>query len=216
MTNTNQTPIPPQLLSHLRQLAPKRALTVSESMTVAQHQAGRLRELLGVVVPAMPLAWVPELPKLTVEVVPAYKLGEGTSGLTTRKDGRYLIAVNRNTSRTHRRFTLAHELKHLIDYPYARILHAGLGRGDPQSQDHRIERIADHFAAHLLMPTSLVKRAWGKGLQDSRTLSQIFEVSEEAMRIRLDNLGLTGDDELPVATYFRRPNLGPSYLTQAV
>lgn len=212
MTNPDPTPIQPQLLSRLRQLAPKRALTLSESMTVAQLQAGRLRELLGIATAAMPLDWVPHLPKLTVEVVPAYKLGEGTSGLTTRKDGRYLIAVNKNTSRSHRRFTLCHELKHLIDYPYARLWHAGLGYGDPDAQEYRIERIADHFAAHLLMSTSLVKRAWVHGVQNPRTLSRVFEVSEEAMRIRLANLGLTDDDELPAATYFRRSNINPSYL----
>lgn len=213
MTNPDPTPIPPQLLSRLRQHAPKRALTLSESMIVAQHQASYLRELLGITTASMPLDWVPRLPKLTVEVVPAYKLGEDTSGLTTRKDGRYLIAVNKNKSRSHRRFTLCHELKHLVDYPYARILHAGLGYGDPDAQEYRIERIADHFAAHLLMPTNLVKRAWGRGLQDARTLSRVFEVSEEAMRIRLDNLGLTGGDELPAATYFRRAGLDPSFLT---
>jgi Zn-dependent peptidase ImmA (M78 family) len=207
------TPIPPQLLSHVRQLAPKRALTFSESLTVAQHQAGRLRELLDIRAAAMPLDWVPDIPKLTVQVVPAYKLGEETSGLTTRQDGRYFIAINKNKSRAHRRFTLCHELKHLIDYPYARILHAGLGHGDPESQEYRIERIADHFAAHLLMPTTLMKRAWGRGLQDPRMLSQVFEVSQEAMRIRLDNLGLTGDDELPAATYFRRSSIELAYLS---
>jgi Zn-dependent peptidase ImmA (M78 family) len=173
-------------------------------MTIAQYQALRLRELLDVTAAAMPLDWVPELPKVTVQVVAAHKLGEGTSGLTTRKDGRYFIAVNKNRSRTHRRFTLCHELKHLIDYPYARIWHAGLGRGDPDTENYRIERIADHFAAHVLMPTNLIKGAWGQGLQEPRMLSRVFEVSEEAMRIRLDNLGLTNDDELPAATYFRR------------
>lgn len=212
MINPSPTPIPHQLLSHLRQLAPKRALTFSESLTVAQHQAGRLREMLGITSAAIPLDWVPELPKLTVEVVPAYKLGEGTSGLTTRKDGHYLIVVNKNTSRTHRRFTLCHELKHLVDYPYARLWHAGLGYGDPDSQEYQVERIADHFSAHLLMPTSLVKRAWGNGLQEPRMLSRIFQVSEEAMRIRLDNLGLTGDDDLPAATYFRRSSLNSDHL----
>ena len=215
MTNPSPTPIPSQLLSHLRQIAPKRALTFSESLTVAQHQAGRTRELLGISTAAIPLDWVPELPKLTVEVVPAYKLGEGTSGLTTRKAGSYLIAINKNKSRTHRRFTLCHELKHLIDYPYARILHAGLGYGDPDSQEYRIERIADHFAAHLLMPTNLVKRAWGHRLQDPRILCRLFEVSEEAMRIRLDNLGLTGDEELPAATYFRRSSLDIDFVALA-
>lgn len=185
---------------------------MSESLTIAQLQAVRLRELLGVTTAAMPLDWVPELPRVIVQVVPAYKLDEGTSGLTTREAGQYLILVNKNRTRNHRRFTLAHELKHLVDYPYAPIWHAGLGYGDETSERNRIERIADHFAAHLLMPTSLVKRAWGRGLQEPRTLAQIFEVSEEAMRIRLDNLGLTGDDDLPAATYFRRANVDPSHL----
>jgi Zn-dependent peptidase ImmA (M78 family) len=183
-------------------------------MTIAQHQASYLRELLGITTTAMPLDWVPALPRLTVEVVPAYRLGEGISGLTTRRDGSYLIAVNKNRSRSHRRFTLCHELKHLLDYPYARILHARLGYGDPEAQEYRIERIADHFSAHLLMPVNLVKRVWGRGLQDPHALSKVFEVSEEAMRIRLDNLGLTGNDE-PAATYFRRANPDPSHLIPA-
>lgn len=200
-------PHPPQLLARLRQLAPKRALTLSESLTIAQHQAARLRELLGITTPALPLDFVPELPKVSVKVVPAHQLGESTSGLTTRENGHYLILVNKNRPRSHRRFTLAHELKHLIDYPYAPMWHAGLSYGDPDSKPYRIERIADHFAAHLLMPTNLIKRAWMQGLQEPRALSEVFEVSRDAMRIRLDNLGLTGDDDLPVAAYFRRAHL---------
>jgi hypothetical protein len=94
-------------LTRLRQLAPKRALTFSESLTVAIRQTTHLRELLGITAVAMPLDWVPELPKVTVEVVPAYRLDEGTSGLTKRENGRYLIAINKNRARSHRRFTLA-------------------------------------------------------------------------------------------------------------
>jgi Zn-dependent peptidase ImmA (M78 family) len=204
MTSTSSLPVPPRLLAHLRQLAPKRALTASESFAIARLQATRLRELLGITTPDMPLDWVTDVPRLTVVVVPAHQLGDGTSGFTTRKDGRYVIAVNKNTSRTHRRFTLAHEFKHLIDYPYAGIWHAGLGHGEPESRERGIERVADHFAAHVLMPTMLVKRAWFQGVQQPRLLSEVFAVSETAMRIRLDRLGLTGDDDLPAATYFRR------------
>jgi hypothetical protein len=54
-----------------------------------------------------------------------------------------------------------------------------------------------------------MKRAFAHGLQNPKALSQLFEVSEEAMRIRLDNLGLTGADDLPPATYFRHPALRP-------
>lgn len=215
MSKTPEPHVPPQLLAHLRQPVPKRALTYSESLAIASHQALVLRDLLGVVVPAMPLAWVSELKRVTLEVVPAHLLGDGTSGLTTRQNGRYLVRINRNRPRVHRRFTLAHELKHVIDYPYARIWHAGLSPSDPEAERYRIERLADQFAANLLMPSMLVKRAWMKGIQHPRTLAQVFEVSVDAMRIRLDNLGLTGDDDLPAATYFRRAHLDPSYLTQA-
>ena len=207
----NPTP-PPQLLPHLRQLAPKRALTVGESLFIAQRQALAIREWLGIQTSAMPFGWIAELLRVTLEVVPAHTLDDGTSGLTTRQDRQYLIRINKNRPRVHRRFTLAHELKHLVDYPYARIWHAGLGQGDPETERWRIEKISDHFSANLLMPSMLVKRAWVRGLQNPRTLAQVFEVSEEAMRIRLDDLGLTGEDEQPAATYFRRTSLGPSYL----
>jgi Zn-dependent peptidase ImmA (M78 family) len=216
MSHSPEPTIPPQLLAHLRQAVPKRALTVTESLAIAVRQAWAVRELLDIKTPAMPLGWVSELPRVTLEVVPAYQLDDSTSGLTTRQDGRYLIRINKNRPRVHRRFTLAHELKHVIDYPYARLWHAGLGYGDPEAERYRIEKIADHFAANLLMPAMLIKRAWTRGLQSPRTLSAIFEVSVEAMRIRLDTLGLTGDDEQPAATYFRRANFDPSYLTQAV
>ena len=215
MSHAPEPSPPPQLLPHLRQLAPKRALTVGESLAIAQRQALAIRELLDIETPAMPLGWVSELSRVTLEVVPAYQLDDGTSGLTTRRDGRYLVRINKNRPRVHRRFTLAHELKHLIDYPYARIWHAGLGAGDAQTEQWRIEKIADHFAANLLMPSVLMKRAWTRGLQNPRTLAQVFEVSVEAMRIRLDDLGLTGDDELPAVTYFRRANSSLDYLRLA-
>jgi hypothetical protein len=216
MSHAPEITSPPQFLPRLRQLAPKRTLTVGESFAIAQRQAIAVRELLDVQTPAMPLAFVSDLPRVTLEVVPAHTLDDDTSGLTTRRNGRYLIRINKNRPRVHRRFTLAHELKHLVDYPYARLWHAGLGFGDPEAEHWRIEKIADHFAANLLMPAMLIKRAWTRGLQSPRTLSAVFEVSVEAMRIRLDTLGLTGDDDLPAATYFRRANFDPSYLTQAV
>lgn len=214
MSHAPEATLPPNLLPHLRQLAPKRALTVGESLVIAGRQALAIREWLDIQTPAMPLGWVSELPRVTLDVVPAHTLDDGTSGLTTRQDGRYLILINKNRPRVHRRFTLAHELKHLIDYPYARLWHAGLGHGDPQDQGWRIEKIADHFSANLLMPSMQVKRAWTRGLQNPRTLAQVFEVSAEAMRIRLDDLGLTSDDEQPSATYFRRANF--DYLMQGI
>jgi hypothetical protein len=165
-TNTEPA-VPGDLLVQVRKLIPKRALTYGESLNVARVQAAKLRKVLGVKTTAMPLKWITRLPNLRCELVPAHQLGESISGLTTRvKDGDYLIAVNRNNSLTHQRFSLAHEVKHLLDYPYADTLHARLGYGNESLHERHIERICDYFAAHLLMPSTLVKRVWGHGFQD--------------------------------------------------
>ncbi|WP_410671268.1 ImmA/IrrE family metallo-endopeptidase [Amycolatopsis sp. cmx-4-68] len=200
---TQKMVIPNDLLTQLRKLAPKRRLSYGESLAVARLQAGWTRKMLGVTETAMPLEWVATLPQLELEVVPAHRMGEHTSGLTTRRNGRYLIQVNRNNAQVRRRFTLAHELKHVLDYPYARTLHAGLGSGDADRQAQQIERLCDQYAVHLLMPASLVKRAWVQGFQTVSLLAALFRVSEEAMRIRLTTLGLTDEEDRPVATYFR-------------
>lgn len=216
MKNLTQTgPIPHDLLTQLRRLSPKRRLSYGESVTIARLQAAWTRKLLGTTELAMPLEWVATLPNLELEVLPAYRLGEHTSGLTTRRDGRYLIQVNRNNSAARRRFTLAHEFKHVIDYPYARTLHAGLGTGDADRQGQQIEWLCDQYAVHLLMPALLVKRAWTQGLQDVELLARAFRVSVEAMRIRLETLGFSGDEERPVMTYFRGRPMGTDELVCA-
>jgi hypothetical protein len=204
-SKTDDVTVPADLLRQLRKVMPKRALTFGESINVARVQAARLRQALGVDGTAMPLGWVEKLPNLRLELAPAHQLGEGTSGLTTRaKDGDYVIAVNKNNSHSHRRFTLAHEIKHLLDYPYAETLHERLGQGNEQLQERAVERICDHFAAYLLMPSMLVKRAWTTGFQELSVLAGLFRVSEEAMHIRLRTLGFIEDEPRPTATYFRR------------
>lgn len=203
--NTDKATVPHDLLMQVRKVVPKRALTFGESISVARVQAARMRQALGVDGTAMPLGWVEQVPNVRIDLLPAYQLGEGTSGLTTRaKDGDYVIAVNRNNSHSHRRFTLAHEIKHLLDYPYAETLHERLGQGNETLRERLVERICDHFAAYLLMPSMLVKRAWTTGFQDLATLAGLFEVSEEAMHIRLGALGFIDEEQRPVATYFRR------------
>jgi Zn-dependent peptidase ImmA (M78 family) len=209
-TNTQATSnIPAQL----RKLSPKRAQTYGESLTIAKLQALTARKLLGMSAsPKASLEWVLRLPRVRVQVLTAHEVEEITkseaSGFTTKtSDGQYFIGINKNTSHTHRRFSLAHELKHLIDYPYAGMLHANLGRGNTKLQERQIERICDHFAAHFLVPSTLLKQAWARGIQDVPALAALFTVSAEAMQIRLENEGFIDPDPRPIATYFRRSGL---------
>jgi Zn-dependent peptidase ImmA (M78 family) len=115
--------------------------------------------------------------------------------------------VNKNDSHARRRFTLAHELKHLLDYTSAPVIHKGLGYGDPARQAQQIENICNHFAACLLMPRMWLKRAWFNGIQDVTALAGLFGVSEEAMSKRLTFLGFLDDEPRPLRTYFRRETL---------
>ncbi len=64
-----------------------------------------------------------------------------------------------------RRFTLAHEWKHLLDYTTSNVLYRHLGHGNTQQRKHKVERIADHSAACLLMPRTWVKNSLASGIQ---------------------------------------------------
>ena len=210
-TNIN-TDATNSILAQLRKLTPKRALTYGESLTTAKLQALTARRLLGATAPTASLEWVLHVPRVRVQVLAAHKIEEITkseaSGFTTKtSDGRYLIGINKNTSHTHRRFSLVHELKHVIDYPYAGVLHAKLGQGNAALRERQIERICDHFAAHFLVPSTLLKQAWARGIQDVPALAALFTVSAEAMQIRLANEGFLDTDQRPIATYFRRSTL---------
>lgn len=206
------------VLAQLRKLTPKRGLTYGESLTIAKLQAHTARTIVGSTSPTASLEWALKLPRVHVKLLAAHQILEITnddaSGFTARaKDGSYVIGINKNNSHTHRRFTLAHELKHLIDYPYAKTLHTKLGRGNPALRDRQVERICDHFAAHFLVPNTLLKQAWSRGIQDVPALAALFTVSTEAMHIRLENEGFIDTDPRPIATYFRRSALVPQTQT---
>jgi Zn-dependent peptidase ImmA (M78 family) len=50
-----------------------------------------------------------------------------------------------------------------------------------------VEAVAEYFAACVLMPKRLIKRAWGEGHQRVSELSDLFDVSPRAMKIRLEH-----------------------------
>lgn len=175
---------PTAILRHLRDLQPDRNLEDHEARSVAERQALRLLEILGQRGPSVNVSLIAELPRIEVRVEPRL----GVSGFSQWSRGRWLIAVNRDDSLVRRRFTLAHELKHVLDHPF--IAHAYLDqRGRPD--DDFAEKICDYFAACLLIPRPWLKREWTGGLQDQAQLAQRFNVSEMAMAIRLRQLGLS-------------------------
>ncbi|GAA5126135.1 ImmA/IrrE family metallo-endopeptidase [Haloechinothrix salitolerans] len=90
---------------------------------------------------------------------------------------------------TRRRFTLSHEFKHVLDHPFIKVIYNDLGKNAAE-RERQIEQLCDYFAGCLLMPRNWLKRAWSNGVQDQAALAAMFNVSEAAMAVRLQQIGL--------------------------
>lgn len=171
-----------KLLADLRSLSPQRRLTAVEAYGVAERQATRLLHRSGVTSGPVPTEVITDLPFVRVatrRLLPA-------SGATRWIKPRWVILLNGLESPTRQRFSLAHELKHVLDHQHRQAT----GTLDTPTKHLANERLCDYFAACLLMPRSWVKQAYGSGVQDVVALAERFEVSPQAMQVRLLQLGL--------------------------
>lgn len=189
----------PDLLGMLRRLMPARPLRLHEHLQITERQATALHELLSQRGPAAEFDWLAgnEFPGLTVVLQPRWKM-EGLSGMSTwtAADG-WVIGVNKGNPHARRRFTLGHELKHVLDANRDKITYRGI-------TDAQREYIADYFAACYLMPKLWLRRSWTRGLQDPEALAGLFKVSRQAMDKRLRYLGFVDDDaDRSTVSYFR-------------
>ena len=120
------------------------------------------------------------------------------SGKIEKQYKEITIWVNRLHSKGRRRFTVAHELGHY----YFDIPKSGGKYKDymfnRSSETNAVEIRANQFAAALLMPQNLLDAAIEKldinancisFYNDVYNLAKAFDVSEQAMRFRLTNLG---------------------------
>lgn len=126
------------------------------------------------------------------------------SGMLFRDGTRTIIGVNAGHASTRQRFTIAHEIGHLLLHPGRPIILDKLVRVNRRDSvsalaSDRQEIEANQFAASLLMPRDLVAsekdRLMNKqaGITENdlvRDLATRFNVSSEAMGHRLTNLGV--------------------------
>jgi hypothetical protein len=171
------------VLAILRALMPRRTLRFVEAERIAELQANRFLGLAGVTDPPVPSELITELPRIRVVT----RIGLPVSGMAQWLGGQWLLTVAGHEPATRQRFSLAHEFKHVLDHPYRTLIYRD---HDGFSAHDSAERLADHFAACLLMPKKYVVRAWGLGIQQLPVLSALFEVSPQAMQTRLFHLGL--------------------------
>ncbi|MEO5834145.1 MAG: ImmA/IrrE family metallo-endopeptidase [Nakamurella sp.] len=207
------------VLASLRAFIPQRDATFIEALRVAELQAHRLLIRFGITAAPVSDDLLLDLPRMTVEYVHAMP----TSGCSfwAAEHRSWIIQINADEPATRQRFTAFHEYKHIIDHGRTSELY-----GSGPAALRRAEQAADYFAGCVLMPRSMLKRAWGYGVQSPDDLAQAFDVSAVAVSVRLAQTGLsdqpvrctqvaTATPSTPGRTSYRRPRQFPTYQRQS-
>lgn len=202
ITTSDQTD-PSSVIAVLRSILPNRQLLFREALQVAELQATRLLQLCSVHEPPVPSSVVTSLPHITIE----YAINMPCSGVTDWDVHRqsWVITLNRLEPATRRRLTLLHEYKHIIDHGHIGLLPTPSPRNYSLSAT---EYVADYFAGCVLVPTILLRRAWGQGIQRIDELARLFDVSYQAMQVRLHQTQLDSSDDrsTPSRKHFSKAN----------
>ena len=136
------------------------------------------------------------IPVKTVQIANAlgikvYKVPNWPSDLSgmVRKNpdspGGYDIFVNADHPEKRRRFTIAHEIAHVVLHPHLigdgitddALLRSGLSNS--------VEAQANRMAADILMPREKLNECISQGITSVEALARHFNVSEQSMAIRL-------------------------------
>lgn len=142
--------------------------------------------------------------QLGAKVYKAKNWPSTTSGKVCRNNkkggsGGYVIYTNAKHPEVRRRFTIAHEIAHMVLHPDL------IGDGIRDDALYRselsgtVEAQANRLAADILMPWHLVNAAVEDGADSVDELAAIFKVSKSAMSIRLGvpYEGISESDALP-------------------
>jgi Zn-dependent peptidase ImmA (M78 family) len=165
-----------------------------------RQTALKLLEEAQISAPPVDLHVVAELAGATVVDEPFND--DAFSGFLLRSPGaKPVIGVNSDHPLNRKRFTLAHEIGHLMLHPrdgvhYDKQLVQLRHASTPSASD--VEEIeANRFAAEILMPshflTKDVEEIGAKSMDDEMTLAQLakkYKVSSQSMAIRLERLNL--------------------------
>jgi Zn-dependent peptidase ImmA (M78 family) len=134
---------------------------------------------------SLPIPIIEIAEEIGLKVVP-FDFPEEISGVLKKE--KRIIGVNKRHHGNRMRFTIAHELGHFL-----------LGHGVEREEDivekdfdegGRKEREANIFASEILMPEMWVKNIIDKEGKDVTKLAKDFQVSPQAMTIRLMELNL--------------------------
>lgn len=168
--------------------------------TRVRPEAKKLLEAVGCTEPPVDVEKIAR--HLAVRVVED-QLEDGVSGMLYRDARSSLILINVDDAPVRKRFSIAHEIGHFVLHTQSVFVDRRIRHRDGTSSLglNREEIQANQFAAELLMPSSLVVREVYTRRQRRippsdedliRELAEVFEVSKQAIELRLGNLGLLG------------------------
>lgn len=119
-----------------------------------------------------------------------YELGSGSLEVhptgSKKTHSHFIIRVLGVVGNLRNRFTIAHELGHYF-------LHSGVGTKGirvARAGTGRVEWEANWFAAAFLMPAAPFRRDWARADNNIYRMVDRYQVSEAAIEIRLEQLGL--------------------------
>lgn len=171
------------LLQEVREVLPDRRMTWTEAFVFAERQARLFLDRQHVRQAPVPTSVMSELPFVQV----AIRTPMHSSGATRWMKPRWVVLINGAEPPLRQRFSMAHELKHILDHEYAKRFFPRLMTPDDR---RRVEQLCDYFAGCLLMPRSWVREAVKDFGADPVGLAELFQVSPQAMQVRLTQLGL--------------------------
>ena len=163
-----------------------------------RKKARNLLEELEVQVPPVPVAKLAR--SCGARIVRVSGNEDDIDGFLYQEDGDVVIGINQDQATVRKRFTIAHELGHLLLHEHS-LVHVDSGfrvrlrSGQSSEGTDRDEMEANRFAAELLMPIEFLQADLEKqefdlaGDSQLRALAKRYGVSTQALAIRLNGLG---------------------------
>lgn len=115
-------------------------------------------------------------------VIKEYESKEENDGFCLIRNGVPYIVVKKNCSIERKRFTVAHELGHIL------CGHVGkfeLVNREPSPRDNPVEQAANVFASRLLAPACVL---WGCGVRCADDIMKLCQISKTAAEYRMERI----------------------------
>lgn len=134
------------------------------------------------------------LERLGINLMP-YPFPEKVSAVLLKEGQMLVVGVNNQHHPNRQRFSIAHEIGHYCLGHYKDIYvdtqSISEGRFDlgDENHDKTQEQEANHFASEILIPSSLIEKDF-KAIRDAEQLAKLYQVSKDALWIKLMKLKL--------------------------